>query len=135
MCVVLNTVFVYFCFGGVFKGGGSPGETPRRSARLNSKGRFSTDSIEGDAEEDAELIATKRSKHQSRENGKDVSSPKTPAKVDGEQIHLPIFSRWRDSKINYIHPMSRGETNLLDDLATIWEDSLFMHGLENKLDH
>ncbi|CAM6014463.1 unnamed protein product [Sphagnum balticum] len=63
-------------------GGGSPGETPRRSARLNSKGRLSTDSIEGDAEEDAELIATKRSKRQSRENGKDVSSLKTPAKVD-----------------------------------------------------
>jgi hypothetical protein len=34
-----------------------------------------------------------------------------------------------------IHPMSRGETNLLDDLATIWEDSLFMHDLETKIDH
>jgi hypothetical protein len=82
VCVVLNTVFVYFCFGGVLEGGGSPGETPRRSARLNSKGRLSTDSIEGDAEEEVELIATKRPKRQSRENGKDVSSPKTPAKVD-----------------------------------------------------
>jgi hypothetical protein len=60
-------------------GGGSPGETPRRSARLSSKGRLSGDSIEGEAE--AELVTSKRIKRQSRENGKDISSPKTPAKI------------------------------------------------------
>ncbi|CAM6018811.1 unnamed protein product [Sphagnum balticum] len=57
----------------------SSGETPRRSARLSSKGRFSGDSIEGEAE--AELVTSKRIKRQSRENGKDISSPKTPAKI------------------------------------------------------
>jgi hypothetical protein len=66
-------------------GGGSPGETPRRSARLSSKGRLSSDSIEGEA--DAELVTSKRAKRQVRENGKD-SSPKTQAKNGGETKSL-----------------------------------------------
>ncbi len=70
---------------GAIAGGGSPGETPRRSARLSSKGRLSSDSIEGEA--DAELVTSKRAKRQVRENGKD-SSPKTQAKNGGETKSL-----------------------------------------------
>jgi hypothetical protein len=70
---------------GAIAGGGSPGETPRRSARLSSKGRLSSDSIEGEG--DAELVSSKRAKRQVRENGKD-SSPKTQAKNGGETKSL-----------------------------------------------
>ncbi len=70
---------------GAIAGGGSPGETPRRSARLSSKGRLSSDSIEGEA--DTELASSKRAKRQVRENGKD-SSPKTQAKNGGETKSL-----------------------------------------------
>ncbi len=96
-------MIVYFCFGAL-EGGGSPGETPRRSARLSSKGRLSGDSIEGEAE--AELVTSKRIKRQSRENGKDISSPKTPAKIGGEWIQLPVL-RLRESVNKDVHQESK----------------------------
>lgn len=46
----------------------TPGETRRRSARLNSKGRSSGDGIDVEVEPDQPVV--KRSKPRSRENGK-----------------------------------------------------------------
>ncbi|KAH8935485.1 hypothetical protein BDL97_17G030300 [Sphagnum fallax] len=77
-------------------GGGSPGETPRRSARLSSKGRLSSDSIEGEA--DAELVNSKRAKRQVRENGKD-SSPKTQAKNGAGKDELIQDAEKPDEKV------------------------------------
>jgi hypothetical protein len=81
---------------GAIAGGGSPGETPRRSARLSSKGRLSSDSIEGEA--DAELVNSKRAKRQVRENGKD-SSPKTQAKNGAGKDELIQDAEKPDEKV------------------------------------